>query len=310
MSRFIVRRGRRSLLPLTHSEASRVTERRDTQHLEVDVGDDLVLHASDTGTGPPLLLLHGFTGSSETWAPLTPAFVAAHRVIAIDLPGHGRSSAPASPRRYSLASFGDDLARVLDVFSVERVAIMGYSMGGRAALRFALAYPERLAALILESTSAGIVDPDLRRERIAADTALAERIERDGIEAFVDEWERLPLWESQKSLPDVAREVLRKQRLSNRADALANSLRGAGAGTDTPVHDELGQIRSPALVIAGALDPRYVEIAANLARSIPNASTFIVPDAGHAVHVERPEALADATVSFLRGVPSSGAQWA
>ncbi|MEO8575097.1 MAG: 2-succinyl-6-hydroxy-2,4-cyclohexadiene-1-carboxylate synthase [Gemmatimonadales bacterium] len=285
-----------------------MSNRQDTRHLDVDVGDELVLHVGDTGTGPPLVLLHGFTGSSETWAPLISTLVAANRVIAIDLPGHGRSSSPASPRRFSLASFADDLARVLEVLSVERVAVMGYSMGGRAALRFALAHPDKLAALILESTSPGIADTELRRERSATDTALAERIERYGIEAFVDEWERLPLWETQTSLSDVARDVLRKQRLANRPKGLANSLRGAGAGTDAPVHDRLGEIGAPTLVVAGALDSRYVEIAAILATSIPNAIQLIVPATGHAVHFERPEALADATVSFLRGVQSSGAR--
>jgi 2-succinyl-6-hydroxy-2,4-cyclohexadiene-1-carboxylate synthase len=138
---------------------------------------------------------------------------------------------------------------------------------------------------------------------------LSERIERDGIEAFVDEWEMLPLWESQRVLPDSTREMLRKLRLSNRPSGLANSLRGAGAGTDTPVQGRLGEIGAPTLVVAGALDSRYVEIAAILVASIPNARTFIVPDAGHAVHFERPEALADAIVSFLRGVQSSGARW-
>ena len=286
-----------------------MTQHLETKAFDVDVGDDLGLRVNDTGDGPPLLVLHGFTGSSETWAPLVPTFRSAHRLIAIDLPGHGLSSAPADPLRYSLTALANDLARVLDAISVERAAIMGYSMGGRAALRFALAFPDRLAALVLESTSPGIADADVRHERIAADAALANRIEKDGTEAFVDEWEKLPLWESQRNLPDAAREMLRKQRLSNRPIGLANSLRGAGAGTDTPVHDQLGQIRSPTLVVAGALDRRYVEIAGVLATSIPKGRAFIVPDAGHAVHFEQPGMFAEATVSFLRGVPSSGGRW-
>jgi 2-succinyl-6-hydroxy-2,4-cyclohexadiene-1-carboxylate synthase len=186
---------------------------------------------------------------------------------------------------------------------------MGYSMGGRAALRFALNCPERLAALVLVSTSPGITDPDLRSQRVAADAMLADKIEKNGVDAFVDEWEKQPLWESQRSLPEVVRDVLRKHRLSNRPDGLANSLLGAGAGADAPVHDRLEEIGMQTLVVAGALDSRYVELAALLATSIPNASAFIVPDAGHAVHVERPDALTDATISFLRGVPSSGDRW-
>ena len=73
--------------------------------------------------------------------------------------------------------------------------------------------------------------------------------------------------------------------------------------------DRLGAIQSPALVIAGALDARYVEIAETMAASMPQAGIFIVPNSGHAVHLEQPQALADATVSFLRSVPSSGDRW-
>jgi len=278
------------------------------QH-DVDVGDGLLLHVTDNGAGPPLVLLHGFTGSTETWNPLVPHLAAVHRVIAVDLPGHGRSSAPSDPARYALDWFAGDLVRVLDDLSVDRVALLGYSMGGRAALRFALAHVDRLAALILESTSPGIPDPKLRSERIVADRMLADAIERDGIVAFVNRWEMLPLWESQEKLAGSARQKLREQRLTNTAIGLANSLRGAGAGVDQPVLDRLEGVQVPVLVVAGALDSRYIEHGRTMVGAIPNARMVVVPEAGHSVHVEQPEALTEAALSFLRGLPSGGGRW-
>ena len=277
--------------------------------LDVDTGTGLTLHVVERGAGPPLLLIHGFTGSTETWSPLVPHLAAAHRVIAVDLPGHGRSSAPSDSGRYALDRFAGDLVRVLDDLSIDRVALLGYSMGGRAGLRFALAHVDRLAALILESTSPGIPDPQLQHERLAADLELADVIERDGIETFVDRWERLPLWESQEKLPAGVRQKLREQRLANRAIGLANSLRGAGAGVDMSVLDRLGEIQAPVLVVAGALDSRYVELGQTMVSSIPNARMVVVPGSGHAVHLEQPEALTDSVVSFLHGLPSDGGRW-
>lgn len=275
----------------------------------VDVGDGLLLHVERAGEGPPLVLLHGFTGATTTWTSLLPRLAAEHRTLAIDLPGHGRSSAPANPGRYALTRFAGDLPRVLDALGIDRVALLGYSMGGRAALRAALRAPDRIAALVLESTSPGIADPARRAERRAADRALADEIERDGVPAFVSRWEALPLWASQHGLPASARERLRAQREANDGAGLANSLRGAGAGEDEPVLAQLGAFASPVLLVAGALDVAYVGAAGEMARAFPNARLTVVPDAGHAVHLERPDELTGAVLEFLRGVRSSTGRW-
>ncbi|HEV2641572.1 MAG TPA: alpha/beta fold hydrolase, partial [Candidatus Elarobacter sp.] len=213
----------------------------DAEQLDVDVGDGLHLHVTRSGFGPPLVVLHGFTGSSETWMPLRTALDDRHTIIAVDMPGHGHSSAPDDPARYALSRFSNDLARTLDMLGLERVALLGYSMGGRAALGFALAHPSRIAALVLESTLPGIADSAERAARVAADHDLADSIVRDGIAAFVDRWERLPLWASQATLPEDTRTRLRAQRLANRPDGLANSLRGAGAGANQAATDRLAE---------------------------------------------------------------------
>ncbi len=185
-------------------------------------------HFSDEGSGAPLVLLHGFTGSSQNWAAHSAHFAHSHRVIAPDLLGHGRTDAPPDPARYSMAESAADLAELLAQIAPGPVTLLGYSMGGRLALYFALHYPERVARLILESASPGLATAQERQQRIAADEALAARIERDGIEKFVDFWEGISLFASQQRLPTAEREALRGGRLQNRVTGLAASLRGHG----------------------------------------------------------------------------------
>jgi 2-succinyl-6-hydroxy-2,4-cyclohexadiene-1-carboxylate synthase len=271
--------------------------------LDVDAGDGLTLHVERDGSGMPLLLLHGFTGSTATWDALRDALRDRFGLVAVDLPGHGRSSAPEDAARYRLTRTADDLARVLDALGVDRAAVLGYSMGGRTALQFALAHPDRVRALVLESASPGIADDEERELRIASDAELAAAIERDGVEAFVDRWERLPLWASQNTLPAGVRARLRSERLAQRATGLANSLRGAGAGVMPAVTERLGEIAAPTLLVAGALDDRYVALGRTMRERIRHARLEIVPAAGHAVHLERPEPFAGIVAEFLETVP-------
>ncbi|HMA20346.1 MAG TPA: 2-succinyl-6-hydroxy-2,4-cyclohexadiene-1-carboxylate synthase [Gemmatimonadaceae bacterium] len=273
------------------------------EHRDIDAGDGLSIHVASSGASQPLILLHGFTGSSATWNYLRSRLDSSHRVIAIDLPGHGRSSSPLDASRYSLDRLADDLVTVLDALDLTRVALFGYSMGGRAALRFAIRHPDRLTALILESTSPGIEDQQRRSERIAADNALAELIEKSGIEAFVSKWEQLPIWESQAALPEDIRRTLRTQRLLNEPRGLANSLRGAGAGVDPDVLNQLHLIAAPTLLLAGELDSPYVAFARRLQSGLPHAEVQLIPKAGHAAHLENPDAVIDAVADFLRRQP-------
>jgi 2-succinyl-6-hydroxy-2,4-cyclohexadiene-1-carboxylate synthase len=266
---------------------------------DIDVGDELRLHVVSSGEGPPLLLLHGFTGSLSTWDYFRSRLDSSFRVIAADLPGHGQSSIPENPERYSLDRLSTDLAKVLDGLEIESAAVFGYSMGGRAALRFALNEPTRLGALILESTTPGI-DEASRAQRAAADGLLADMIERDGVAAFVARWERLPLWNTQARMPDAGRQALHNQRIANDPRGLANSLRGAGSAADPAVTTRLGEIQTPTLILTGELDTKYIEIGRMLQSGIPNAEMQIIPDAGHAIHLERSDAVIDAVQGFLR----------
>ncbi len=267
--------------------------------VDIDVGNGLRLHAVRSGSGSALMLLHGFTGSAATWAPLRAALGDRFATIAVDLAGHGASSAPADPARYALGRLAVDLKRVLDHLDVARAALLGYSMGGRAALRFALEHPDRVSALVLESSSPGIADPAERESRRAADAALADAIERDGVAAFVDRWEALPLWATQHALPMAVRDKLRAQRLANTPSGLANSLRGAGAGAEADVTERLATLDGPTLLIAGALDAKYIAFGRSMERVMPRARLSIVESAGHAVHLERPAEFTALVAEFL-----------
>jgi 2-succinyl-6-hydroxy-2,4-cyclohexadiene-1-carboxylate synthase len=259
--------------------------------------NDMQYYVECRGAGAPLLLLHGFTGSSATWAPHVAAWPASS--LAVDQPGHGQTDAPANPARYRMDATVADLVALLDQLGVERAHVLGYSMGGRVALHLAAAHPERVAMLILESASPGLATQAERDARVAADTALAASIERDGIAAFVDRWEALPLWASQARLPDEVRAGLRAQRLNNRAVGLANSLRGLGTGAQAPLHDRLADLPMPALVIAGRLDAKFAAIARAMAAALPQGRLALVPEAGHAVHLEQPAPFDRLVAGFL-----------
>jgi 2-succinyl-6-hydroxy-2,4-cyclohexadiene-1-carboxylate synthase len=271
-------------------------------NLIVDAGDGLALNVNVSGDGAPLIVLHGFTGSTETWADLGSRIGARCMMIAVDLPGHGMSTSPMIPERYDLNRLSDDLARVMDAIQIESATILGYSMGGRAALRMALNRPERIDALILESTSPGIEDDAEREARTRSDNELAEFIEREGVEAFVNRWETLSLWATQRSLPLETREELRRQRLAGNPAGLAGSLRGAGAGAAESVAMRLKEIGAPSLLIAGELDSKYTVIMRAMHQAMSGSRIVIVKDAGHAVHLERPDEFASLVGDFVHEV--------
>ena len=249
--------------------------------------------------GPVVLLLHGFTGSSVTWAPHLEAWQE-FTTVTVDLLGHGRSDCPTDPNRYRMEHGVEDLLALLDHLGIQQTAVVGYSMGGRVALHLALRAPERLWALVLESASPGIEDAAERKTRCKNDTALAEAIERDGIAAFVDRWQALPLFATQAQLPSAVREELRRQRLNNSPQGLANSLRGLGAGMQESVLQHLKRMWMPVLLLTGTLDSKYCELARQMAMLLPNNRLVNVPQSGHAIHLEQPAIFANDVLLFLK----------
>lgn len=235
-----------------------------------------------------LILLHGFTGSASGWEEHLDAFAhAGMHIIALDMLGHGQSDAPTDAQRYSIEACREDILAALQALGVQQgeAILLGYSMGGRIALYAALSGFFR--ALILESASPGIADPFERAERRKSDEALATRIERDGIPAFVDYWEHIPLFASQRSLPLAVQQALHEQRLHNSAFGLAQSLRGVGTGVQPFLGPQLPTLTLPVLLITGELDSKFTAIARMMAQHMLHARIEIVPAAGHTVHLEQ-----------------------
>jgi 2-succinyl-6-hydroxy-2,4-cyclohexadiene-1-carboxylate synthase len=245
-----------------------------------------VLSTERAGQGPPVVLVHGFTQTGRSWLPVAERLSTLHAFTLVDLPGHGGSSGV----RAGLWETAEQVAS-----AGGRAAYVGYSLGGRVSLHLALSRPELVGQLVLVGATAGLEDDAERQRRRDADGALAERLEAEGVEPFVRWWLSQPLF---ATLADGAAGL--DGRLVNSPEGLASSLRLAGLGTQEPLWDRLGQLDMPVLVLAGELDTRFAALARRLTDAIgPNAELVLVPGAGHACHLERPDAFCLTLADFL-----------
>ena len=177
--------------------------------------------------------------------------------------------------------------------------LVGYSLGGRLALRAALRTPETYRGVVLVGATAGLEEGPMRVQRAEADEKLASWMEAMPIEDIVALWERQPLFADQSEL---LVEEQRPGRLSHDPRSLALLLRTAGQGTLDPVWDELHTFELPLLAIAGARDDGYSAAAKRIASVAPNARAAIVEEAGHAPQLQRPAAVASLITEFLDDV--------
>jgi 2-succinyl-6-hydroxy-2,4-cyclohexadiene-1-carboxylate synthase len=255
-------------------------------------------------SGSPIVLVHGFTQTGASWAPLRPhlrRMLAAYpapseasggpvpELVAIDLPGHGSRSDVHLDLPHTAALLGEEYGPATYV---------GYSLGGRVCLHLALDRPDLVERLVLVGATPGITDEAERTARRAQDEALAEEVERDGVEAFLERWLSLPLF---ATLPAAA--AGREARLGNTAEGLAASLRLAGTGTQTPLWDRLGELRMPVLALAGSLDEKFSAIGRAMADRIRRGMFVGVAGAGHAAHLERPDVVARLIAGWLASLP-------
>ena len=256
------------------------------------------------GSGPPVTLLHGFTQSGQSWREIIARMPEGWKWIVPDLRGHGetvtRTDAPCS-----MDACTEDLVALWEEMDVGRTHLVGYSMGGRLALHVAARRPERLLSLLTVGAHAGL-EEDSREGRRRGDEALAERIEKDGMESFVTDWGALPLFAGLERRGPAYLVEIRAERLKNHVAGLACSLRGMGAGAMEPVWEHLGRLKVPCTFVAGQLDHGYVASARRLAATVLNSRLAIVPRAGHAVHQERPDAFARVLANHLVAAAAAG----
>lgn len=241
------------------------------------------------GRGRRVVLVHGFTQTAAVWSVLDP-WLDGLEVVAVDAPGHGGSAAVACDLDDGAARLGRAGGRAVYV---------GYSMGGRLALHLALAEPSLVDALVLVGASPGIEDDTDRAERHAEDERRARRLESIGVDAFLEEWLRLPLF---ATLPSERARV--EDRRVNTVAGLASSLRLAGAGAQRSRWGELSQLTMPVLYVAGEHDAAYRSIGERVVAAIgARARLEVVPGAGHAVHLERPEVVGPLVRRFVDASP-------
>ncbi|MCY4022881.1 MAG: 2-succinyl-6-hydroxy-2,4-cyclohexadiene-1-carboxylate synthase [Anaerolineaceae bacterium] len=263
--------------------------------------NNLNYHYHCEGSGPPLLLLHGFTGSHASWAHLASGFAGHFLTVAVDLPGHGKTDMPRDAARCRQELVSADLVDLMAHCGHDRFNLLGYSMGGRLALALSICFPDRVTALVLESASPGLPTAAERERRRRQDEDLARQIETGGVHRFVNVWEQLPLFASQGQLPASTRNATRQQRLGNSAHGLAASLRGAGTGAQPSFWSQLPQLKTPTLLICGELDAKFCEVARRMVSANPALKLQQVPGAGHCVHLERAQSFQRAAMDFLIG---------
>jgi 2-succinyl-6-hydroxy-2,4-cyclohexadiene-1-carboxylate synthase len=231
-----------------------------------------------------VVLLHGFAGTGRAWDAVIERLDRERytQALAPDLRGHG-TARDARPIDFAAVT-ADVLAT-----APPRFTLCGYSMGGRIALHGALAAPERIERLILVATTAGIESDAERSARRAADERLAAFTEHATIDEFADRWTAQPLF---ANTPPQAAGIWREDLLRNDPRALAEVLRGLGAGAMAPLWDRLPELTMPTTVVAGEEDTKYVALADRLAAALPDATVVIVPGAGHGLPREAPAQIA------------------
>lgn len=238
---------------------------------------------------PAIVALHGFTlhgGMFQTFADMLQIAVRAP-----DLPGHGRTSIRPITMASAVAAVSALLAD-----SPAPPLLLGYSQGGRIALQVAIAHPNLVGSLVLVSTGPGM-PPAAREIRRIADDALATRIERIGVERFIQEWLANPLTATDTVTPSV-RAADRALRLENTAAGLANALRGMGQAMVPHSARHIGSLPMPVVLMAGERDDKYAGLAAGMAAT-REQQPVIVAGAGHNVMLEAPQAVATQVRNLL-----------
>jgi len=244
------------------------------------------LYYEDHGSGPAILLSHGYSATSKMWAEQTEAFKDQFRVITWDMRGHGDTDSPEDPGAYSEAHTVEDMAAILDACGIDRAVIGGLSLGGYMSLAFHVKYPERVRALMLFDTGPGYRNPDARDTWNQRAVQWADALEEKGLDA-------LAIMGSDEMRKDWHRSP----------QGLAGAARGMLTQFNSRVLESLPAIQVPALVLVGANDKPFHAPTDYMAKKIPNSTRVVIEDAGHAANLHQPAAFNDAMATFLNQLP-------
>lgn len=252
--------------------------------------DGVDIHYDVYGSGPPLLLTHGYSLTSSMWQGQIDALSKRHQLVLWDMRGHGQSDYPADPAAYSEALTVGDMAALLDAVGAGQAIIGGLSLGGYMSLAFHRVHPERVRALLIIDTGPGFKKDEAREvwNKRARDTG--DRFEREGIDG---------LKSLRREHPSAAHRD---------ASGLAGAARGMLTQRDAGVIGSLPAITVPSLIVVGADDTPFLAASDYMAAKIPGAQQAVIPAAGHLANIDQPQAFLDAVLPFLDGLETRTAQ--
>ena len=247
-----------------------------------------------------IIFLHGFTGSANDWKDVASKLDKRFNKIAIDLIGHGKTSSPTDLKFYTIDSIINQIEEIILHVGLKEVILCGYSMGGRVAIHFAVNKTNLLNGLILESSSAGIINKIEREKRKNTDIELASYINNNPIEDFVTKWLDQEIFGTIRRFSNEKIKMINIEKNKNTRTGLANSLRGFGTGVMPYLGSELIKIKLPVLLITGGLDGKFTQINQNLRKRFPSAKHKIISTAGHNTHLEEPKKFIEVVNQFLK----------
>jgi pimeloyl-ACP methyl ester carboxylesterase len=252
--------------------------------------DGVEIYYEVHGSGPPLLLTHGYSSTGEMWQGQVAALSKHHKLVLWDMRGHGRSDYPDDPAAYSEAATVADMAALLDEVGADSAIVGGLSLGGYMSLAFYRAHPKRVSALLIIDTGPGFKKDEARAAWNKRALETADRFDREGLAV----------------LKSASRE---RSGVSHRdASGLARAARGMLTQRDARVIEVLPDIKVPALVVVGADDAPFLAASGYMAAKIPGAAKVVIPAAGHAVNIDQPQAFIDAVLPFLDGLTRGAAR--
>lgn len=246
-----------------------------------------------------VFFLHGFTGCAMDWVPVVLSLDKRFNYYLVDLIGHGKSDSPKESKYYHIDSIVNQLKEIIFNLSNNKIILAGYSMGGRIALNFALQNGTLLKGLIIESSTLGISNENLRRERVMQDEKLAEFIDNNPIDKFIDYWMNINLFNSQRKFSNVIFNQIRERKLQNNRTGLANSLRYSGTGNMPPLHTYINDIPFKTLFITGELDSKFTDINIEMVKLFSIAEHKVIKNAGHNTHLEEPQRFIEEINKYL-----------
>jgi pimeloyl-ACP methyl ester carboxylesterase len=242
--------------------------------------DGVAIHYEIHGTGPALLLTHGFAASAEMFARVIEPLSESHTVITWDQRGHGRSDYPIAEAAYSPTLAVADIAALLDVAGVDAAVVGGHSLGGYLSLEFNLAHPARTMGLLLIGTG-----PGFRRDE-----------GRDGWNDYAD---KIATTYERRGLAALAGSEELDAAAHRDASGLVLAARHVLKQHDGRVMESLPAITVPTLVLVGAEDAAFLDSSRYMAAKIPRAELAVIEGAAHAPPVSQPGAFSDAVLGFL-----------